>query len=80
MVKTFPPEKRKVIYQNFFESITSKVGTKTKNGEIIIKVHTNGEIVRMWADLKKFELSEFESSNLRTFVYPREDSNLRPKV
>ena len=37
--------------------------------EIIIKVHTYGEIVRMWADLKKFELSEVQSSNLRLAVY-----------
>ena len=80
MVKSFPPEKRKLIYQGFFERITSKVDAKTKNGDITIKVHTDGEIVRKWADMKKFELSEVESSNLRLDVYPREDSNLRPKV
>ncbi len=71
---------RKVIYQGFFERITSKVDAKTKNGDITIKVHTDGEIVRKWAEMKKFELSEVESSNLRLDVYPREDSNLRPKV
>ncbi len=80
MVKSFPPEKRKMIYQGLFERITSTVDAKTKNGDITIKVHTDGEIVRKWADMKKFELSEVESSNLRLDVYPREDSNLRPKV
>ena len=80
MVKNYPPEKRKGIYNAFFESITSKVDAKSKNGEIIVKVNTDGDFVRMWADLKKFELSEVESSNLRLEVYPGEDLNLRPTV
>ncbi len=69
MVKNYPPEKRKGIYKAFFDSITSKVDAKSKNGEIIIKVNADGEIVKMWADLKRFELSKVESSNLRLDVY-----------
>lgn len=79
-VKSLPADKRKIVYQSFFERITSFVDAKTGAGDIVIKVHADGEIVRNWAILKTFELSEFESSSLRLDVYPREDSNLRPIV
>jgi len=39
-------EKRKIAYRSFFERITSNVSNKTGDGEIVIKIHTDGEIIR----------------------------------
>jgi hypothetical protein len=68
-IKTFPPEKRKEIYREFFEKIISTVDSKAQNGEITIKVRADGDIIRKWSELKDFKLNEDAGSNLRLEVY-----------
>lgn len=69
--------KKKKINQLIFEKIIVKLDSKSDDGEVIIKIRSNGEIKRNWNELKSPKL---ESSSFRRVWYPREESNLRPKV
>jgi len=63
------------LFSTFFERITSYIKAEDESGQITIKLHADGEIIKKWADFDK-ELTFDEISSFRRTLYPVEDSNL----